>query len=219
MLFHHDGSNMQQQRSSTVPSPFDLFFDQLHAAQAAANSKGHLMIRGVPEDEDEDEDEDEERDNTKYTQEDMANIRVVFATPQRIELMDKMEQMILGDQYGDGMLMFNTSFSYGVFASIEHVSAMCKSTQAWSSRFDTLFGYTFTLHKYDVWVHDNEGMDLDFLSTLAALWSSVLVKTDTELGVVDPYTRQGVLCLLGQFKELLNDAPEGPFDFDVEGAA
>ena len=187
-------------------SPLDAWFAARTVVGEARGALGHLLIRGVPEnEEDEDEDEDEdEHDNSKYSQADVDNMRSIVITPNRAAQLTEMEKLILGDQYGDSMLMFNTSFSYEVFESIVAVTqAFSERGATWPEKFDKVFAYTKKLMSHDTWSHDYEIMDEGFVSSLSAMWQALLAQSDDVLDIDPEFTRPGVVELLRQFKELV----------------
>ena len=113
----------EKKAAATKLSPYDAFQATVDAELKEAGCTGYMLVRGVPEgdSEDEGEDEDEERDDATFTAEDVAHVRVVFATARREKAHKTATKLVLGDQYPDSddegggfMTMFNTSFSYEV---------------------------------------------------------------------------------------------------------
>ena len=208
-------------------TPYDAFFERLTAFQEEHNFLGQMLIKGIPRSsgDDSDEEEDEEYDsddedaekayNAKLTAEQMAGLRFVLITQNRADQLDAMREYVLGDQADDGILMFNTSFSYGIrdgFYAFQS-GMYAKKAKSWSQKFDLLFAYTYNLQEYDVWMHDNEGDMGDMVKDLAKLWKKLLAKDDSTLGIDKEYTRPGILAMLEQFKDKLEDVEYLSFKF------
>eukprot|EP00978_Attheya_sp_CCMP212_P023935 scaffold74307_cov51-Attheya_sp.AAC.4 len=182
--------------------------------------EGAIPIRGVKKDDDEqdeDSDDEEEEDSAKYTQDQVDNIRQIMVTTKRGKTIEAMQKLILRDQFGDEMMMFSTSYSYQVVGAFENdFKKYYRNRKSTPDKFDALLGFTFTLHQYDVWCHDNEG---DFggdtmIASLARMWKTLLQKTDDQLGIDSEYTRPGVTCFLEKFKETVESAyTEPPLKF------
>jgi hypothetical protein len=102
----------------------------------------------------EDEDEDEEQDNDTITQEQLDCLRFVLITQHRADRLEEMESLILGDQKGSGMMMFDTSFSYAVLGSLDTIKSLLRTKHAKkpAQNLDILFAYTHTLKSCDVWM-------------------------------------------------------------------
>ena len=206
-------------------TPYDLYFKRLTAFQEKHDFLGQMLIKGVArsggDDSDEDEDYDaydsdeEEAFNAKLTDEQMAGLRFVLITQNRADQLDAMRDYVLGDQADDTILMFNTSFSYGIrdgFYSLKS-GMYAKKAKTWSQKFDLLFAYTYNLKEYDGWMHDNEGDMEDFVKDLAKLWKKLLAQKDSDLGIDAEYTRPGVLALLEQFKDKVEEVDHCSFKF------
>jgi len=180
-----------------------------------------MVIRGITrtrgedsESEEDDEDSEEEEDTSKYTADEMKTLRYVFITKERESHLDKMKDYVLGEQANDMVMMFNTSFSYGIRDGFyEYRNVSWKKLKTPAEKFDSLFAYTYLLKMYDVWMHDNEGDMEDMVEGLAALWKGLLKKSDEKLGIDPEYTRPGVLALLEDFQ---SDLEMADFEFDYE---
>lgn len=208
-------------------TPYDKYFKVLNAFQKEHNFLGQMLIKGVSStgNDDSEEEEEEEYDsdgddaafNAKLTDEQMAGLRFVLITQDRADQLDSMREYILGDQAKDGILMFSTSFSYGIHDGFYSFSAKngmyAKKAKTWPQKFDMLFAYTYNLKEYDVWMHDNEGGMEDMVKDLAKLWKKLLAKDNSTLGIDGEYTRPGVLAMLEQFKEQVEDVDYCSFKF------
>ena len=210
---------------SKEKTPYDAFFERLHAFQKEHNFLGQMLIKGIPrgddsEEEDEEYDSDDEEAekayNAKLTAEQMASLRFVLITQNRADQLDAMREYILGDQANDSLLMFNTSFSYGIHDGFYAFQSgmYAKKATSWSQKFDLLFAYTYNLQRYDVWMHDNEGDMGDMVKDLAKLWKKLLAKDNSTLGIDAEYTRPGVLAMLEQFKKQLEDVEYYGYKFN-----
>ena len=211
---------------SKEKTPYDAFFERLTAFQEEHNFLGQMLIKGIPrssgddsgeEDEeyDSDDEEAEKAYNAKLTSEQMAGLRFVLITQNRADQLDAMREYVLGDQANDGILMFNTSYSYGIrdgFYAFQS-GVYAKKAKTWSQKLDLLFAYTYNLQEYDVWMHDNEGDMGDMVKDLAKLWKKILAKDDATLGIDAEYTRKGILAMLEQFKDKVEDVEYCSFKF------
>jgi hypothetical protein len=196
-------------------SPHDLYFEDLMAVVRRENAKGKILVRGIAptprgdddDDDDDDDDEQEEHDPSTYTPDQMQHLRFVIATKERADAIAQMETLLLGEQAGSSFMMFSTSFSYQVLATLEHLKQLLNSTKSWAQKFNLLFAFTLMIDQHDVWMHDHEcgwGGEI-MLKALATRWKNVLKKMDAELGIDAEYTRPGVICLLTQFKKTVED--------------
>lgn len=102
-------------------SPHDLYFDELQAFLKKNNGIGNMLVRGIDDGEVDEEDyaSEQEEDTSKYTAEQMKGLRFIVITQERADALEEMDQLILGDQYGQSCIMFRTSFSYHVLGTWE----------------------------------------------------------------------------------------------------
>jgi hypothetical protein len=142
----------------------------------------------------------------------MDALRFVLVTKPRAAAIDEMREFVLGDQVNESMIMsFNTSFSYNaIMDSFFQLKKKLSSMRKWDQKFDKLYGFTFTIHQFDVWMQDNEGGLNDMVLGLAKLWKNMLKKSDADLGIDAEYTRPGVMCFLEEFKETIEQAYAEP---------
>ena len=227
------GSPMPYDGDAAAPAaetPFKRFFARLDGVVSSQkDGVGRMLVRGVPQPEDSDDDHDDAEDEAtraKLTDEDMAHMRFIVITKGRAEQLKAMQRLLLGEQAGDSMLCFNTSFSYHIMSAYATFSR-CKVVGA-AERFDALLGFTANLGQYDVWVHDHEvgWGGHRFLADLARQWRELLALGDSELGIDGEFTRAGVEQLLGEFQatvEQIEQVDEPPVyfrfraaDFDAE---
>lgn len=207
-------------------TPYEKYFARLTAFQEEGGYLGQMLIEGISRSGDDSEDEEEDYDsdgdgddnkarNAKLTEEQMASLRFVLITQNRADQLDAMREYILGDQADDGILMFNTSFSYGIHDGFYSFKSdmYAKKAKTWAKKFDLLFAYTYHLQEYDVWMHDNEGDMEDMVKDLAKLWKKLLAKDDAALGIDAEYTRPGVLALLEQFRKKTEQVDYCNFQF------
>ena len=177
-----------------------------------------MTIRGILDaSDDEDEDDEEEEDGghkepseaarakqASYTTEQMDYTRAIFITTRRDELLQQAEVDVLGDQAGQDFRMFTTRFSYEVQAVLKSLLVRV-AKQTPDLAFDTLFAYTFQLYGNDVWTYDNEGLDPALFKRFGKAWAKLLAHSDEELGIDSEYTRPGIVELLSQFKQQLDE--------------
>ena len=62
-------------------------------------------------------------------------------------------------------------------------------------------------------MHDNEGDMGDMVKDLAKLWKKLLAKDDSTLGIDKEYTRPGILAMVEQFKDKVEDVEYLDFKF------
>ena len=221
----------KQQQQKT---PWELYFDQRNEFRKRYSEtvKGWVLIKGL-EDDDEDDDEDdsdldeEEKEEKKknYTWEEMNSMRVVVLTPNRADQLEAMEKLVLADQYGKHIQMFDTRFSYHV----EHVWQNIVKPQLVvlsnndsenspmttpSEQLDLLFAFTYMIQLYDVWMYDHEedGMGV-MVKELGTAWRRLLSTNhpninveslDAMLGWDVEYTKPAILEMLNQFQSTVN---------------
>mmetsp|Transcript_25144 Transcript_25144/g.29103 ORF Transcript_25144/g.29103 Transcript_25144/m.29103 type:complete len:216 (-) Transcript_25144:318-965(-) len=204
----------KENETSKQDSPHKLYFDKLSAFIKEHAMLGQMLIKGLPRSRDEDdesEDDDESNEDiTKHTQEEMDSLRFILINNNRSDMLDLMREFVLGDQAHENFMMFNTSFSYGIYDGFYEFKKLRDRKKNWNEKFDLLFAYTYMLQEFDVWMYDNEGGMNDMVSGLARLWKSTLKKTDEELGIDAEYTRPGILEFLSRFKENIEEAEAEP---------
>lgn len=179
------------------------------------------------EEEDFEEDEEKSVDSAKLTRKDVDDsFRCVFMPKARDDACNDMEKLVLGQQYGASMVMFDTRFSYEILQHFETFKLMFKKLKKPASKLDLLFGFTWQLFQYDVWMHDNEiGFVEEFgggkmVKALASFWKRLLKNHSAEeLGLDDGFSYDGVICLLEDFKreiEYVETCDETPFKFSFQ---
>lgn len=187
------------------------------------NAVGYYFQRGIEDDDDEDEDEDEEEDDEEeeeedkkktekkervFTEEEVAQLRYIVLTKRREHLMESMDKALLRDQYGDSVMMFNTSFSYDVLSLVPKELKKIASMKKIGEAFDRLLCLTHSISSYDAWLfdyEDREGMER-MLKSLGSQWKKFLVKTDEELEIDPEFTRPAIIDMLESFQEQCNSA-------------
>lgn len=196
--------------------PHDIFMDNLNSfladyAKKHDDYKGTMLIRGLnqlnddEEDEIEDDDDDDE-DNSRYTMEQMQQLRYIIMTTNRNHQVEEMENIIFGSQANIKMELFNTSFSYKVMNSWYKVkSRLQRKNTSPSQKLDILFAYTCTLLNFDTWIHDNEGGMDALVKGLGAAWKRLFKNYNDEALQWDvEYTKPGVMELLRRFGRKIN---------------
>ena len=183
-------SKEQAGSAAAAETPWKRYFAR---RDAALNEKapgpfkglGFMVIRGMAHTEeerysDEEDAEEEEKSQDEWTDAEMDYMRWVIITQRRADELETMQELVLGAQAGDSMLMFNTSFSYEIMDSFGELASEVKKTKDFGAKLDKLFAYTHTINEHDVWVHDHEGGwgGERFIAGLAKLWKAVLKKPD-----------------------------------------
>jgi hypothetical protein len=212
-------SEASSSKKAKTSTPYDIYFEELKAFVKANSLVGEVVIKGledIVEDDDDDDDDEDDPDTSKYTAEQLENLRFIMLTKEREEAMKRYSLKLLGGQGGQGMMMFDTSFSYVVFDEHFCFESDFKKEKNLAKKFNMLFAFTYTVKTYDVWLHDNEDGEamLGMIDGLAESWKELLKKTDEELCIDTEYTRPGVIAFLEQFEELVktNEDANG-FDF------
>lgn len=209
-------------KQRTHKSPYDIEMERLQSVCDQCNGVGYSLVRGVARSpsSDEGDEDDDNFDPTKCSQAQVDHVRVIVITKDRQERMDQMGRLVLGKQYGEQLLHFNTSFSYDVLNAWNEFTVRFHDAKDNQEKFDLLLGFTHTIKEHDVWMHDHEagwGGD-DMVKQLGQSWTLVLPKTDQELGIDSEYTRPGIVALLEQFKEAVESAQgaSAPMQFNFE---
>lgn len=142
----------------------------------------------------------------------MNKLRYILYTPRRKQYLDEMDRLILGDQADDPIQMFNTSFSYHVFAVVPREVAKIQRKTSLTDKFDHLLGLTKAVAGNDVWMNDYEDFDAlkSMLSALGRCWKSVLAHSNEELEIDAEFTRPGVETMLKEFAKDVKEGPQAP---------
>lgn len=207
-----DAPQAKKPAETAEKSPKDLHFDRLDAVKARLGAKGYTTEQWVEDDEEDEEDDDEAEDdeNKVYTAEQISKLRHVLITENRAAALERAEKLVLGDQYGQGFAMFNTSFSNRLFRTVPAaITAISKKASA-ADRFDELYALTKSLFETDVWMNDyDDSAGLKkLLTALGGAWKKLLALSDEELVIDAEFTRPGVLALLQKFADLAECGPE-----------
>jgi hypothetical protein len=224
---------------------------RLYGQDLNGNDVGYMIVQPVdmPELADKnngnkDNDEDEERRPSKaalkrLTQEQVDCFRCIFMPHDRVDALEEMEKLILGDQYGQkGVTMFGTNFSHQVVTmyNTRFKVLMARSARQHATSLNLLLGMTLALRKHDAWMHDYEvgfctRYGSKMIKSLAAYWKQLLsshssshsdAATETttaaaDLGILDDFTLPGLHAFLGQFKKIVEDIEtydEPPYEFN-----
>jgi len=206
---------------SSSKNPFERYFADLDKFQAQHGFLGHLLVRGVSGLDDDDADED--IDKNALTELQMQGMRFVLIDQARSDALEQMEDLILGDQAGDDMLMFNTSFSYQVLAAYEQLKKkLSRNKSKPATQLNLMFGFTYFLKQHDAWMHDHEAEwgGEKMICDLGKRWKKLLASnSNNDLGMDEPYTRPAVDSFLEDFKETVEDVDtcdDPPMEFNFE---
>jgi len=205
-----DQNNHEQpphKRQKVEPkSPYDIEMERLQQVCDRCRGVGYSLIRGVARassNNTEEEADEENFDPTGCSQEQVDYVRVIVITKERQDRMEEMSKLILGEQHGQELMTFSTSFSYQVINAWNAFTVRFQEAGNWQEKFDLLLGFTDTLKEHDVWMRDHEvGWGGEkMVRQLALSWNLVLKRSNEELGIDPEYTRPGIVALLEQFKE------------------
>ena len=132
-------SKEQAGSAAAAETPWKRYFAR---RDAALNEKapgpfkglGFMLIRGMAHTEeerysDEEDAEEEEKCQDEWTDAEMDYMRWVIITQRRADELETMQELVLGAQAGDSMLMFNTSFSYEIMDSFGELASEVKQTK------------------------------------------------------------------------------------------
>jgi hypothetical protein len=163
-----------------------------------------MITKGIARNEDSDSEDESEEPEGGFTQEQVDTLRYVAVTLGRDKALRQMEKLVLKEQAGGGMMMFNTSFSWTLLQTFDEFTKWYTKL-TWPERFDSLFAFTYMLGNFEVWMHDHEcdwaaDGGKKMITDLAKMWRAVLKKDDKTLKVDGEFTRPGVVALLGDFK-------------------
>jgi len=182
-------------------SPIDAYSKRLDSVLDREKCKGSMLIVGVNTKDE--SDNDEHSDSVLLTAAQVAKLRHIAINDSRDKALDEGFSFASCGQSEDDcpISFFNTSTGNEVVGGIRHEvkKALKKSTSA--AQFDSLFGLTLGLQRYDSWMHDNEewepGGELEkAIKSLAKAWRDTLKKSDAELGIDAEFTRPGIEGLL-----------------------
>ena len=210
---NEENDEMEERREEEQRSAVDCWFETLEAAVRALNAKGHILIRGIPQG----DAGDDAVSRTEVTDKDMARMRVVVITEEREEAMLEMRDELLGpkhDTYYSLAAHLTTICDMSLALKMLEVGTALvvelRSETLWARLFDRLFAYSNTINDVDSWVHAHpQGWAFsggkELLDALADAWRQTLAQDDATLGIDGTYTRAGVLELLAQLKEKVED--------------
>lgn len=215
----------EEKKEGQTMNPYDAYWREFWSfARKDPENVSSLLIRDilVTDDDGTDfevlDDDDDEFEPSKFTALEVCTVRHVLMTKKRNEMLDVMEEYVLGDQANHCVMTFDTSFSYEIldgFTLYKATSWKLKTLPA--DRFDSLFAYTYNLSEHDVWMYDNEGGMHEMVKDLAKMWNDLLKNSNEVLEIDGEYTRQGVMQLLYDFKETVESCySDPPFEFHIE---
>lgn len=218
-------SECKKAKPSETKSPYAAYMDALDAEKKRVKAEGSICVRGYNEGNEgdtEDEEEEGEADLSKLSAEQVGRIRIIIGTKRRIAERTAADKLVLGDQFDDGVLMFNTSFSYEIPGVIKKAVAAIQRAASPDHKLDKLIAITMSLQTYDCWMYDHEAGWGSFggakaLKSLARQWKTLLAKDNETLGIDDRFMRPAIEYLAASFKEAieeLDDAEEEGLTFN-----
>jgi len=208
-------------------SPFKAQWRLLMASVEAQQPLGEkqngkvIMLRAMF-DSSVDESVYKDREDDSFTMEEVVQQRFLIFNSSRDDALDLAERDVLGDQYGDGFTMFNTSFSYEIPDHIQTALARAGKPNVTPDRkLDILLGITKSLHDHSTWLYDHEYNWGEFggksaLQSLARTWKTVLAKSDLELNIDPLFMRKGIEYFLREFKKEVENMECGGIKFNFE---
>ncbi|KAL7479958.1 hypothetical protein ACHAWX_000144 [Stephanocyclus meneghinianus] len=166
----------------------------------------YMCVRGIDAD-DEDKEDEVDYEDVVVDEDEVDKLHFIFVTDERGRTIEEVRKLVLKDKYPGGFLMFNTSFSYDVLEAFELVKDRFNRTKSWPKKFDLLLGFTHAIKEFDYWLNDHEvgwGGEI-MVKKLGQMWRRVLAKSNDDLGIDGEFSRPGVVYLLGDFKEMVED--------------
>lgn len=178
-------------------TPVEVLKNKMEEVEMRMGGGGFLQLDPVGES-GESEDEDDNEAIVLQTAEDCARQRYIHVPPDREQAFKRMERCLLGSQAGDVVMMFNTSFSYTIFAALHEKVPKIVKLKDKKKAFNELLALTKTIHEYDYWMMDNEDPDelKSLMEGLAKAWKALLQCDDATLGIDAEFTRPGTEQLL-----------------------
>lgn len=205
-------------------TPYDRF-DKAFKAKRKALNAGCMVIRPIKNpdastDEAEDEDEEVEVDKSRLktlTQEEIdSSFRAIFITTPRKTAIEEMSQLLLGEQHGDPMKMFDTSFSWSVHGAYGELQKLLRKKKQPSEKINYLFAFNFLIDQYDHWLVDYEVGFIDedgggkMIKSLAGHFKRLLGRHSAEeLALDDGWSYEGVVAFLEDFKKKIETVDTG----------
>lgn len=210
-------------------SPYDQLAEALEQVSKQQGDCGYMLVKGVDVGDDYDNDassEEQKRVLQNLPKAAVDVMRVIMMPKERADAMEEMAKLILGEQYGDSFMMFNTTFSYEVLSAFDEFKRVYNKTKNAKEKLNLILGFTSALEDYDVWMHDHEvGWGSEFgggkmISGLARMWKNLLGKYSAqELGLDTEFSEPGVKAFLKNFKKTVEsvdmyDEPSLKFKFE-----
>jgi len=218
-------SSASASSSSSAKTPKQRLDERVDAALEKYKAEGSVMIVGIQrdrndsDDDDDDDDDDEEAFENNLTEEQLSTFRCVLITKRRETYLEKMNDLVLGDQANDSFRMFNTSFSTQLMIKVPKAVRAAAQHPTKAETFDHLLALTLQLLENNYWMSDFE-VDKDLnnyiVKPLGAAWKKLLHEnTNEQLGIDPEFTRPGVEAMLEKFAKELKEATED-MELDVD---
>eukprot|EP01038_Epipyxis_sp_PR26KG_P006825 gene6825-9344_t len=175
----------------------DAYFKRLNQVVASLNATQAFEIyRDSNNDDDFDDEENEE-----YTDEQLRSFRYIILTESRNKFFEKATDFVTCGQAENEMMMFDTSTGNNVINGLPQQLKKVSRQNTLPLKFDALLGLTIALHRFDVWIYDNEewdkGGELEkVVKSLGRAWQKMIKRSNEELGIDTEVTRPGVEALL-----------------------
>jgi hypothetical protein len=219
-----DDEEEEDDESQLSPkSPSQVFSDRfMHVLSYYPSDSEYIVIRDAVldiENETLDAADSNRISLSSLTTEQVETIRLMIVTPKRIQVMNDMGRMILGPKFGQKIVHSGPGFWYSVLRSYATLKRVFATEKKASCRFDLLFGFTYYLAEYPRWLsqHGRGWGGEKMVTGLAMRWKHMLKHSAQELLLDEEFSLPASLCLLDEFKTMVETAEmygDPPLRFD-----
>jgi hypothetical protein len=160
----------------------------------------------------------------------IGTLRVIMMPPKRQAVMQRMNNLLLGDSMSNGLysldqqhhhIVHRPSFWYQVLQRANAFKREYASTVNSSDRFDMMFGFTWCLATNPAWLtqHARGWKGEQMVSSLAIRWKNLLKYDSVQLGILDDeFSFPALICFLDNFKAAVESTetygePKMRFDY------
>jgi hypothetical protein len=196
--------------ASKKKTPYERMLENYTEVMSRVGATGSDIMRGMDfgeppvGDANTQEEEVSEAECMLLTQEQVDRFRVIMITEERNQAMMAMDKLVLGDQYGQKLLMFRMSFSYHVLDAFETFKRQYQRTKDPAKKLNLLLGFTNAIGSHDYWMHkhESEWEGGKMVDSLAGMWKKLLKLSPEQLGIDAEFTLPGLHSFLQQTKTL-----------------
>lgn len=152
-----------------------IYFEKLESVVKSTGAKGYLIISDVDSSDSEESDDEntsedcepsQKKAKKELTEEQLSKLRHVIITENREKMMNQGEKFATCGQENDYCMMFNTTTGNRIIFEMPIKIRGAMKKKNFPLRFDALFGLTYALNRYDMWLEDNECHGEDGKSSL-----------------------------------------------------